>query len=81
MDRSMTFETTVTLRVDSASLFAALTRQVGDFRLEDHAFDTATDELQVSYDSGGSGRVAVTIVFELDESQMARLLREARPAA
>lgn len=77
----MTLETTVTLKVDSASLFEALNRQVGAFHLADHEFDTAVDELQVSYDSGGSGRVAVTIVFELDEAQMAQLLREARPAA
>jgi hypothetical protein len=76
----MTLETTVTLRIDSASLFEALTRQVGDFRLSEHAFDTGMDELRVAYDSGGSGRVAVTIVFELDESQMTQLLREARPA-
>lgn len=76
----MTLETTVTLKVDSASLFAALNRQVGEFRLADHEFDTATDELRVSYDSGGSGRVAVTVVFEFDRPQMAQLLRETRPA-
>ena len=76
----MTLETTVTLKVDSASLFAALNRQIAEFRLADHEFDPAMDELKVSYDSGGSGRVAVTIVFEFDEPQMAQLLRDARPA-
>jgi hypothetical protein len=78
--RLMTTETTVTLKIDSASLFAALNRQIGDFRLADHTFDTGSDELRVSYDSGGTGRVAVTVVFELDEAQMTELLREARSA-
>ena len=77
----MTVETTVTLKVDSASLFAALNRQVGEVRLGDHEFDPAMDELQVSYDSGGSGRVGVTIVFELDQPEIPQLLREAQPAA
>ena len=76
----MSRETPVTVRLDSSSLFAALNRQVGEFRLADHEFNTAMDELHVSTDTGGSGRVAVTVVFEFDATQMAQLLRDARPA-
>jgi hypothetical protein len=75
----MTTETTVTLKVSSASLFRALLDQIGDFKLAEHTFNDASDELQVSYDPGGSGRIAVTVVFELDEVQMEQVLRDSRP--
>jgi hypothetical protein len=38
------------------------------------------DEMHMSYDIGGSGRVALTIGFELTQAQMAGLLQAARPA-
>lgn len=74
----MTTETTVTLKVSSESLFTALLNQIGDFRLAEHTFDVGSDELQVSHDPGGSGRVAVTVVFELDAAQMDQVLRDSR---
>jgi hypothetical protein len=76
----MTTETTVTLKMSSESLFAALLKQIGDFRLAEHSFDVASDELRVSYDAEGSGRVAVTVVFELDAAQMEQVLRDSRPS-
>jgi hypothetical protein len=76
----MTTETTVTLKVSSESLFKALLKQIGDLRLAEHAFDIGADELHVSYDNGGSGRVALTVVFELDAQQMEHLLRDSRPS-
>jgi hypothetical protein len=76
----MAFETHVTLTLDSASLFKAFQMQVGDWTLRDHAFDPTADEVHMSYDSAGSGRIAVTVAFELTEAQMAELLRLAQPA-
>lgn len=73
-------ETPVTLKLDSVSVFEAVREQVGDWRLADHAFNPGVDEIAMSYDSGGSGRVALTLVFELDEAQMAAVLSAARPA-
>jgi hypothetical protein len=77
----MTAETAVHLRLDSASVFAALRDQVGEWVLSRHEFDPRSDEVAVSYDISGSGRVSLTVTFELDREGMARLLREARPAA
>jgi exoribonuclease R len=71
-------ETQVTLTYDSNSLFQALRQHLGDWRMNDHAFNSSSDEVRVSYDSGGSGRVAVTFVFELDQAAMERLLSAAR---
>jgi hypothetical protein len=76
----MTTETTVTMKVNSRSLFAALLEEIGDFRLAEHTFDVGSDELQVSYDPEGSGRVALTVVFELDAAQMEHLMRSSRAA-
>ena len=67
------------LRLDSASVYEALLVQIGQWQLGDHAFDPKSDEIRISYDAGGSGRVAVTVGFELDAEEMAGLLREARP--
>lgn len=78
--RRMSAETSVNLRLDSASVFAALREQVGEWRLSEHAFDARSDEVTISYDMAGSGRVALMVSFELDQDAMARLLREARPA-
>lgn len=76
----MAHETHVRLTLDSGSLFQAVQAEVGEWKLHEHEFDPATDEVHVSYDSIGSGRVAVTIAFEMTAEQMARLLRDARPA-
>ena len=76
----MAHETQVTLLLDSASLYDALLQHLGPWTLQDHVFDADTDEVRVSYDIGGSGRVALTLGFELTEAQMAELLRTARPA-
>lgn len=73
-------ETHVTLKIDSGSLFDALRKQLGEWRLSEYRFRPEADEVAMSYDSGGAGRVALTVVFELDELQMARLLQDARPA-
>jgi len=70
----------VNLLLDSASVYDALLQQLGPWALQDHAFDTDVDEVHVSYDIGGSGRIALTLGFELTEAQMAGLLRAARPA-
>lgn len=77
----MTSETQVTVKLDSGSVFEALQHQLGDWRLTDHTFDANVDEVKMSYDSGGSGRVAITIGFELTLEEMARLMAAARPAA
>ena len=68
------------LLLDSASLYDALRQHLGPWDLQDHAFDTDVDEVHVSYDIGGSGRIALTLGFELTQEQMAGLLRAARPA-
>ena len=68
------------LLLDSASVYDALLQQLGPWALQDHAFDTDVDEVHVSYDIGGSGRVALTVGFELTEPEMAKLLSIARPA-
>jgi hypothetical protein len=73
-------ETSVHLRLDSTSVFDALVRQVGQWQLSEHVFDPDVDEVRISYDSGGTGRVAVTVGFELDRAQMEEVLRAARPA-
>ena len=75
----MAAQTEVTLVLDSTSLFEALRRQVGDWSLGEHVFDPAAEELALSYDVGGTGRVALTVAFELDAEQMSRLLQDARP--
>jgi exoribonuclease R len=75
----MVRETAVQLRLDSRSLFEALIRQLGEWRLDQHEYQVDSDEVRMSYDAGGSGRVAVTIGFELDRDGMERLLREAQP--
>lgn len=75
----MATETEVTLRLDSASLFKALRNRVGNWQLRDHTFSPAADEIKMSYDVGGTGRVALTIAFEFDAQQMAQLLSDARP--
>jgi hypothetical protein len=74
----MASDTSVTLMLDSASLFTALQREVGAWRLQDHEFDPQSDELRMVYDRGGTGRIALTVAFELDERQMARILDAAR---
>ena len=76
----MAFETHVTLTLDSASLFHAFQTQVGEWTLRDHVFDPTADEVHMSYDSEGSGRIAVAVAFELTEAQMAEVLKLARPA-
>jgi hypothetical protein len=76
----MTAETSVSLRLDSASVFDALRDHVGEWRLSEHTFDPQTDEVKISYDTSGSGRVAVTVSFEFDRDAMGRLLQTARPA-
>jgi hypothetical protein len=75
----MVRETAVHLRLESRSLYDALLRQLGEWRLDEHEYQPDSDEVRVSYDAGGSGRVAVTVGFELDAEGMERLLREARP--
>lgn len=77
----MSRETPVTLILGSASLYDALRKQLGGWSLQDHAFDPDMDEVQVSYDVSGSGRVGLTLGFELTAEQMAQLLRDASPAA
>jgi hypothetical protein len=72
-------ETHVTLTYDSSSLFDALRELLGDWRMNEHTFDSSADEIRISHDSGGSGRLALTVVFEFDRAQMARLLGAARP--
>jgi hypothetical protein len=74
----MASDTSVTLMLDSAALFAALQREAGEWRLQDHEFDPQSDELRMVYDRGGTGRIALTVAFELDERQMARILDAAR---
>jgi hypothetical protein len=76
----VTAETSVSLRLDSASVLAALRDEVGEWRLSDHAFDPRSDEVAMSYDTAGSGRVSLTVTFELDREAMDRLLRAAKPA-
>lgn len=76
----MPAETSVQITLDSASVYAALLQQVEDWRLDDHEFDPETDEIRISYDSAGSGRVSVTVSFEFDAEQMGRILTAARPA-
>lgn len=76
----MSAETFVSLRLDSASVFEALREQIGEWRLTEHEFDPRSDEVSVSYDTAGSGRVALTVSFELDQDGMGRLLQSARPA-
>jgi exoribonuclease R len=78
--RIVTSETQVTVKLDSASVFEALRQQLGDWRLAEHSFDVNTDEVRMSYDSGGTGRVAITIGFELTLAEMARLMAAAQPA-
>ncbi len=73
-------ETSVRLKLDSASVFEALRAEVGEWRLSEHDFDPDSDEVRMSYDSGGSGRVAFLTVFELSAEQMDRVLTAARPA-
>lgn len=73
-------ETEVNLRLDSESLYEALRAEVGDWRLAEHEFRPEADELRISYDIGGTGRVSLTVGFELDRDQMDRLLRTAHPA-
>lgn len=73
-------ETHVNLLLSSASLYRALLTQQGDWRLQDHRFDTDTDEIRISYDVGGSGRLALTVGFELSREEMAALLAAAVPA-
>jgi hypothetical protein len=77
----MAMDTQVTLVLQSASLYEALLRHLGDWRLQDHEFDSEADEVRVSYDVGGSGRIALTLGFELTEAQMAEILRNAVPAS
>jgi hypothetical protein len=74
-------DTSVTLMLDSAALFTALQAEVGAWRLQDHEFDPQSDELRMVYDRGGTGRVALTVAFELDREQVARLLDAARAAS
>jgi hypothetical protein len=74
-------ETPVTLILESASLYDALRAHLGEWSLQDHVFDPDVDEVRVSYDVSGSGRVGLTLGFELTEAQMAELLRAAAPAA
>jgi hypothetical protein len=76
----MTTETSVTIKYDSASLFSALVQQVGEWKLSDHEFDPDTDEIRVSHDSGGSGRIAITVNFEFDRAGLDAILRTARTA-
>lgn len=76
----MSAETQVIMKFDSLSLFEALREQVGEWRLGEYAFDPAADEMRMSYDSGGSGRVALTVVFELNREQMAQLLQNSAAA-
>jgi hypothetical protein len=76
----MPHETRVTLTLNSASLFEALREELGEWKLSDHTFNPDVDEVIVSYDSGGSGRVGLTIGFELDAAQMARFLDAAKPS-
>jgi hypothetical protein len=72
-------ETQVTVTYDSSSLFEALRNQLGDWRMNDHRFNSSSDEVRISYDSGGSGRLALTLVFEFDQAEMSRLLAAAGP--
>lgn len=76
----MTAETSVHLRLDSASIYDALRDRIGEWRLSEHEFDSEADEVRVSYDTAGSGRVVVSVSFELDRDGMDQLLRAARPA-
>lgn len=76
----MAHETQVRLTLDSGSLFQAVQAEFRDWMLEEHRFDPSADEVLMSYDSAGSGRVALTIAFELTAEQMARVLSAARPA-
>jgi exoribonuclease R len=75
----MANETPVTLKLDSSSLFEALRDEITEWRLSEHTYNADTDEVRMSYDSGGSGRIALLTVFELDAEQMARVLSAARP--
>jgi hypothetical protein len=76
----MAGETVVNLKLDSGSLFEVLQQQFGEWRLADHRFQPDADELHMTTDTGGGGRISLTIGFELDRAQMEHLLRSARPA-
>lgn len=76
----MARETHIDLLLSSASLYRALVSQQGDWRLQDHRFDPDVDEVRISYDVGGTGRLALTVAFELSKEQMADLLDRAAPA-
>jgi hypothetical protein len=76
----MAGETVVNLKLDSGSLFEVLQEQFGGWRLADHRFEPDADELRLYADTGGAGRISLTIGFELDRAQMEHLLRSARPA-
>jgi hypothetical protein len=73
-------ETVVNLKLDSGSVFEALQRQIGDWRLSDHEFRPDTDEIHVYHDSGGAGRVTLTVAFELERAQLEAVLRSSKPA-
>jgi hypothetical protein len=55
-------------------------RQLGKWRLDQYEFRSGADEVQMSCDHSGSGRVVLTVVFELDKAQMGQLMSAARPA-